>query len=76
MYHVSDIVSQLEEISKYVGQNRLESIAIIFSELRRAKRDNILDLEMAVCDVFADSKVEFIEIPQEKVTVTTHSQGF
>lgn len=76
VYHVSDIVSQLEEISKYVGQNRLESIAIIFSELRRAKRDNILDLEMAVCDVFADSKVEFIEIPQEKVTVTTHSQGF
>ena len=52
VYRTSDIVERLEDISKDVGQNILEFIASAFSSLKKSNRDDLVSLEIAICDIF------------------------
>ena len=54
VYRASDTVSELKEISNNVEQSRLNLIATAFTLLERSKRDDLLSLELTLCDIFSD----------------------
>ena len=64
VYRPSDIVNVIEEISENVEQNRLNSIAVAFSDLHRSNRESVLSIELAVCWGMA-SQVEEAPPPVE-----------
>ena len=45
---------KLKEISNNVEQSRLNLIATAFTLLERSKRDDLLSLELTLCDIFSD----------------------
>jgi len=58
VYRPSVIVDIIQEISENVEQNRVESIAVAFSELKKSRLDSILSLELAVCSAMSLSPVD------------------
>jgi len=52
VYRPSDIVEQLKEISNNIEESILTTIAEHFTTLSRSNRDDLLSLELAVCDIF------------------------
>lgn len=58
VYRPSVIVDIVREISENVEQNRVESIAVAFSELKKSRLDSILSLELAVCSAMSLSPVD------------------
>ena len=54
VYRASGIVETLKEISNNIEQSRLHSIAEVFTILQKSGRDDLLSLELAICDIFTD----------------------
>ena len=63
VYRPSAIVEIIQEISENVEQNRLNSIAVNFSELQRSNKESVLAMELAVCWAMASQ----IEEPQPEI---------
>ena len=63
VYRPSAIVEIIQEISENVEQNRLNSIAVNFSELQRSNKESVLSMELAVCWAMASQ----IEEPQPEI---------
>ena len=63
VYRPSGIVEIIQEISENVEQNRLNSIAVNFSELQRSNKESVLAMELAVCWAMASQ----IEEPQPEI---------
>ena len=63
VYRPSGIVEIIQEISENVEQNRLNSIAVNFSELQRSNKESVLSMELAVCWAMASQ----IEEPQPEI---------
>ena len=58
VYRASATVEKLKEISNNIEQSKLHSIAEIFTVLKKSGRDDLLSLELAVCDVFTNHNDE------------------
>jgi DNA polymerase-3 subunit gamma/tau len=55
VYRASDTVKKLKEISNNIEQSKLNSIAEVFTGLQRSGRDELLSLELAICDIFINA---------------------
>ena len=54
VYRASGTVDELKEISNNVEQTRFNLIATAFTALKRSNRDDLLSLELTLCDIFSD----------------------
>jgi len=61
VYRPSDTVERLKEISKNVKQSKLSRIATMFTQLQKSNSDDLLSLELTVCDIFTDHNEEIFE---------------
>ena len=52
VYRPSDTVETLKEISNNIKESKLNSIALAFTNLKQSNRDDLLSLELTVCDIF------------------------
>ena len=63
VYRASGIVETLKEISNNIEQSRLHSIAEVFTILQKSGRDDLLSLELAICDIFIDHRDKALVVP-------------
>jgi DNA polymerase-3 subunit gamma/tau len=54
VYRASGTVEKLKEISNNIEQSKLNSIAEVFTVLQKSGRDDLLALELAICDIFTE----------------------
>lgn len=54
VYRPSDTVEKLKEISNNIKESKLNRIAVAFTDLKQSNRDDLLSLELTVCDIFTD----------------------
>jgi len=74
VYRTSATVERLEEISKDVKEKILETVTLAFSNLTHSYRDDLLSLEMVVCDIFIDSNARIeMDSTENEVIVGSHA---
>ena len=63
VYRASATVERLKEISNNIEQSKLNNIAEVFTGLQRSGRDDLLSLELAICDIFTNHDGNVIIAP-------------
>ena len=71
VYRASATVEKLKEISNNIEQSKLNVIAEVFTILQRSGRDELLSLELAICDIFtnANDDSHVFSIPDSNIEV-------
>ena len=71
VYRASATVEKLKEISNNIEQSKLNVIAEVFTILQRSGRDELLSLELAICDIFTNANDDnhVFSIPDSNIEV-------